>query len=112
LFYQQQELVGHALLLLDGGLLRWLYVGRKQAANDSLYLYVCHKVIETAILLGAKRLELGLTTYSIKQDMGAQVVPINMAVRGVSSIINPWVGLVYPLMNHTPNISNKWIFKK
>jgi len=36
--------------------------------NDSLYLYVVQAVIQTTIELGAKRLEMGLTTYPIKQD--------------------------------------------
>ena len=58
LFYKQELLVGHALLLFDGDLLRWLYFGRKESTNDSLYIYAGHKVIETAINLGVKQLEL------------------------------------------------------
>lgn len=111
LYYRGDELVGHALLLLDGDLLRWLYFGRKEAVNDSLYIYVGHSVIETAILLDAKRLELGLTTYSIKQDLGAQVTPIHMALRGASALINPFVGFFYPLLNSVPKTQNKNIFK-
>lgn len=73
LFYKGDELVGHALLLLDGPVLRWLYFGRNEATNDGLYLYVAHSVIETSILLGAKTIEMGLTTYAIKLDLGARV---------------------------------------
>lgn len=112
LFYQDGTLVAHALLLKDGDLLRWLYFGRTEAVNDSLYIYVGHKVVETAIMLKAKRLEMGLTTYSIKQDLGAQVVPLKLAVRAVSKYINLFVGLIYPLLNHTPKIENKNIFKQ
>jgi predicted N-acyltransferase len=112
LFYRQDELIAHALLLLDGDLLRWLYVGRQQSGNDSLYIYMAHKVVETAIKLGAKRLEMGLTTYSIKQDLGARVTPIRLAIRSASRLINPVVGLVYPLLNHCPHIRNKNIFKE
>lgn len=111
LFYREDELVGHALLLLDGDLLRWLYFGRNEAVNDSLYIYVGNAVIETAILLGAKHIEMGLTTYSIKQDLGAQVTPIKLALRSASRLINPLVGLIYPLINHTPDIQNKNVFK-
>ncbi len=111
LFYRGDEMVGHALLLLDGDLLRWLYIGRKEAVNDSLYIYATHKVVETAIILGAKRLELGLTTYSIKQDLGAQMTPIKLALRSASSLINPFVGLGYAALNSTPKIRNKAIFK-
>ena len=94
LFYQDDKLVGHALLLVDGETLRWLYVGREVAANDGLYLYIAQTVVETAILLGAKRLEMGLTTYPIKQDLGAEVTPIKIALRATwgSSILSwGWV---------------------
>lgn len=111
LFYRETALIGHALLLMDGGLLRWLYFGRSEAVNDSLYIYVGHTVVETAILSGAKRIELGLTTYSIKKDLGAYMSPIKLALRSPRGLINPFVGLVYPLLNHTPDIQNKTIFK-
>ena len=111
LFYRDDELVGHALLLMDNDLLRWLYFGRKAADNDSLYIYVAHKVVETAILLGAKRLEFGLTTYPIKKDLGAYMSPIKLALRSPLSFINPFISLVYPLLNHSPAIDNKIIFK-
>ena len=112
LFYRGDELVGHALILADGDMLRWLYFGRREAANDSLYLYVANAVIETAIRLGAKRLEMGLTTYSIKQDLGGQMTPIRLALRSPYRIVNPFIGLVYPLINHTPPVQNKNVFKK
>ena len=112
LFYRDQELVGHALLLMDGDMLRWLYFGRREAVNDSLYIYVGYSVIETAIRLGAKRLEMGLTTYPIKQDLGAQVTPINLALRAASNLINPLVGIFYPLLNSVPDIHNRNIFKQ
>lgn len=111
LFFRGDELVGHALLLLDGNQLRWLYFGRNQAVNDSLYLYVAHTVIETAILLGAKQLEMGLTTYAIKQDLGAQVTPIHLALRSSLPIINAFVGKIYPLLNCPPRLKNKNVFK-
>ncbi len=93
LFYQKNALVGHALLLKDGDLLRWLYFGRNEAVNDSLYIYVAYTVVETAIILGAKRLELGLTTYSIKKDLGAYMSPIKLALRSPRRLINPFVGI-------------------
>ncbi len=111
LFYKQELLVGHALLLFDGDLLRWLYFGRKESTNDSLYIYAGHKVIETAINLGVKQLELGLTTYSIKQDIGATVTSIKLAIKSKYFIINPFIKKIYQLINNTPVINNKSIFK-
>jgi len=111
LFYRQDELIGHALLLMDGEMLRWMYFGRNEARNDSLYIYVGHKIVETAILLGAKRLELGVTTYPVKKDLGAQMSPLQLALQSPSRLINPWIGIFYPLLNRTPRIENKNIFK-
>lgn len=111
LFYRQGDLVGHALLLLDGELLRWMYFGRNQAGNDSLYIYVAYAVIETAIHLGARRLELGLTTYSIKQDLGATIAPIRLALHSPWRLINPLIALLYPLLNKPPKLVDKRVFK-
>jgi hypothetical protein len=111
LFYREEMLVGHALLLVDGETVRWLYVGREVAGNDGLYLYVAQTVVETAIVLGAKRLEMGLTTYQIKQDLGAEVTPIKLALRATWGIINPFVGLGYKLLNSVPEPSPRQIFK-
>jgi len=111
LFYKQELLVGHALLLIDGDLLRWLYFGRKESTNDSLYIYAGHKVIETAINLGAKQLELGLTNYSIKQDIGATVTPIKLAIKSNYYIINMFIKIIYQLINYIPVINDKSIFK-
>jgi len=111
LFHQHDKLVGHALLLVDGETVRWLYVGREVAANDGLYLYIAQTVVETAILLGARRLEMGLTTYPIKQDLGAEVTPIKIALRATRGIINPFVGLGYALLNTVPNPGPRQIFK-
>jgi hypothetical protein len=111
LFYRNEDLVGHALLLMDGATLRWLYVGREVAANDSLYIYIAYTVVESAILLGARQLEMGLTTYAIKQDLGAEVVPIKMALRATWRWINPFVGMGYRLLNHIPETHIRPVFK-
>lgn len=111
LFHRHGERVGHALLLQDGDLLRWLYVGRKVAAQDGLYLYIAQTVVLTAIELGARRLEMGLTTYAIKQDLGAEVVPIRLALRASRNWINPFVGLGYQLLNRVPAPAPRAVFK-
>lgn len=111
LFYQHDQLIGHALLLMDGELLRWLYFGREVAVNDSLYIYVGYAVIEAAIQLGAKRLELGLTTYAIKQDLGAECVPIKLALYSPWRWLNPLIGLGYGWLNQPPMIRQRAVFK-
>ncbi len=111
LFRQNSAIIGHALLLIEGDMLRWLYFGRATACNDSLYIYVGYKVVETAISLGMQRIEMGLTTYSVKKDFGAQMKPIEMAICSPYAFINPFIGKGYALLNKTPEINNKNIFK-
>ena len=112
LYFRKDELVGHALLMLDGELGRWLYFGREIAANDGLYLYVAYSVVETAIKYGVKRLELGLTTYPIKQDLGARLTPIRFAIKASSKILNPFVGWGYRLLNKPADISHRNVFRE
>lgn len=112
LFHRGEQLVGHALLLLDGDMLRWLYVGREVAAHDSLYLYVAFSVVQTAIELGARRLEMGLTTYDIKLDLGARAAPVRVALRASWGLINPFVGLGYQLLNQVPAPGLRQVFKE
>lgn len=112
LFHQDNAIIGHALLLIEGDLLRWLYFGRSIACNDSLYIYVGYQVIETAINLGLSRIEMGLTTYSVKKDFGAQMTRLDMVLRSPYALINPFIGKGYALMNKIPIITNKNIFKE
>jgi len=112
LFYRNEELVGHVLLLVDGETLRWLYVGRNESVKDNLYFYMCHKIVETAILLKVKRLELGLTTYDPKMNLGAQMWPMNIAIKTTNSFFNFFAGYVYALLNDTPEIKSRNIFKR
>jgi predicted N-acyltransferase len=111
LLYRGEELAGHVLLLRDGELLRWLYFGRQASANDSLYLYAGLQVVETAIRLGVRRLELGLTTYDVKMDLGARLSPIRLALCSPWRVIHPFVGLVYPWLNHAPPLRHREVFK-
>ncbi len=109
--FRERDWIGHALLLHDGDTLRWLYFGRDEPVNDSLYLYVTQAVIQTAIELGVARLELGLTTYPIKQDAGARLEPIQFAVRCRWGLFNPLVGRLYGLFNKPARIQDKQVFK-
>jgi predicted N-acyltransferase len=110
-FYQQEELIGHALVLLDGDTLRWMYFGRNIARNDSLYLLVAYKVIELGIRLGARHIEQGLTTYPIKRDLGARLIPINYCLSARFRWANPLIRWGYALLNDTPSFDEKQVFK-
>jgi predicted N-acyltransferase len=111
LFYRGEEWVAHALLLIDGSCLRWLYFGRENPDNDDLYIYAAYTVVETAITLGLKSVEGGLTTYGIKKDLGLQMVHTRMAIRSPWKLLNPLTGFVYRVLNRPASMHNYSVFK-
>ena len=112
LFYRQETLVGHILLMLDGELMRFMFFGRHQAAHDGLWIYGGYALIETAIRLGMPRIEFGLTTYDLKQELGATISPVRMALRTTRRILNPFVGPVFRLLNRPPEVEIRHVFRK
>ena len=110
-FFRGDIFVGHALLLHDNDTLRWLYFGRSEPVNDSLYLYVIQAVIQTGIDLKVRRIEMGLTTYPIKLDVGARLEPIHYAICSTWSMLNPFIGWVYGLLNKPSSVQDKAVFK-
>jgi len=111
LFYRGEQWVAHALLLIDGPCLRWLYFGRENPDNDDLYIYAAYTVVETAITLGLESVEGGLTTYGIKKDLGMQMVLTRMAIRSPWRLLNPITGLIYRLLNKPARLHNYPVFK-
>ena len=110
-FFRGDIFVGHALLLHDNDTLRWLYFGRSEPVNDSLYLYVIQSVIQTGIDLKVRRIEMGLTTYPIKLDVGARLEPIHYAICSTCSVLNPFIGWGYGLLNKPSCVQDKVVFK-
>ncbi len=111
LFYAGDKLIAHALLLKDNDLLRWLYVGRAVSRNDSLYFFIVHAIIRTAIEMKVNNIEFGLTTYPIKQNFGATLVPINMAIKLTIPPFNPFLRPCYNLLHKSTKYPEKHVFK-
>ena len=79
--------------------------------NDSLYLYVIQAVIQAGIDLKVRRIEMGLTTYPIKLDVGARLEPIHYAICCTYSVLNPLIGWGYGLLNKPSSVQDKAVFK-
>lgn len=110
-FFRGHVFVGHALILHDQDTLRWLYFGRSEPVNDSLYLYVIQSVIQIGIELRVRRIEMGLTTYPIKLDVGARLESIHYAICCTYSVLNPLIGWGYGLLNSPSCVQDKSVFK-
>ena len=86
-------------------------MGRRQSVNDSLYFYIVDKIVETAIAQHVEWVELGLTTYPIKQDFGAQLMPIDMALWLTIPGLNRALPYFYGWLQRTPTYVTKRVFK-
>ncbi len=111
LIYREGILVAHAVLLFDVNLVRWLHFGRSQTANDSIYLFTAYAIIKTAIEAKMSALELAVTNYQIKLDLGAKLIPLNFAIRLWGGTLNPIAKFVYNLLNKPPQLSERQVFK-
>lgn len=111
LFQLGDEWIAHALLLIDGDTLRWLFYGRERPANDGLYVYVGNSVVETAIELGLKQVEMGMTCYPIKKDLGVRMLPMQMALKSPWRPLHPLVGWGYRLLNRIPPVEQRRVFQ-
>lgn len=74
--------VGHALLVDDGSILRWLSFGRETSGvRDGAYFLVIASIVELAINEGKSVLDMGTTTHGPKTDFGARMIPQWMLLR-------------------------------
>ena len=111
-FTKDDKPCAHVLLLHDNDMLRWMYIGREESLKDSMYFYIIDKIISYGIDNGFKMIELGLTTYPIKQDFGGQLIQNNIAISFVFPIFNFMVSLVWNLFNKPAKYTKRRVFKE
>ncbi|MBI4043010.1 MAG: GNAT family N-acetyltransferase, partial [Deltaproteobacteria bacterium] len=87
------QLVGFSLYLLDDDTLRWQYSGMdyEVSREASLYFNLMYQLIELAIAAGKKAIEMGITSYSPKLQVGAAMEPLQMYLRHTSPLWHPVV---------------------
>ena len=74
--------VGHALVVDDGSILRWLSFGRETGGvRDGAYFLVLASIVELAVSEGKSMLDMGMTTHGPKTDFGATMHPQWMLLR-------------------------------
>ncbi len=112
LYYQGNELIAHVLLVKDNEMLRWLYVGRNRSEANSLYFFIIDTIVETAIKMRVNKLEMGLTTYPIKTDFGADIIPVNMAIRITIPFVNFLLKPIFRLLYSAREYPKKRVFKQ
>ncbi len=111
LFFQSDKLVGHALLLLDGHLLRAMYFGRTHVRRDGFYHYMLFIIVETCIQMGVPKIEFALTNYEIKLSTGSYLSPIFLAIKSPWPALNFVTGFFYRLFNKVNHPVKKHVFR-
>lgn len=111
LFFQGDKMIGHALLMLDGSLLRTMYYGRTDPNKDGFYHVMLYATVETAILIGSSKIEFALTNYESKLALGAYLSPIFIGIKSPWPVINFMTGFIYRKLNRISQPANRRVFR-
>jgi predicted N-acyltransferase len=105
--------VAHALIFLDGGILRWLFFGRdRPEERDGAYFLVIAEIVRLAIEHQLEIVEMGLTTYSPKTDYGAQMVALWVFVRFRGALLGRLLPGLVNLLNLIPGAKPRKVFRR
>lgn len=93
LLEQGGEVVAFAVVFQDDDTLRFLYAGLdRRLSRDGHYHALLALVVRHGIECGCRTVELGITTYPPKLDLGGRPVELWLGMRH----LNPWLARVVP----------------
>lgn len=110
-FRKEGKLLAHCLLLIEGDVLRWMYVGKDGKESMDLYPFMLYEIVRVAIEAQVKSIKLGITTYIAKTDIGADLVPLYMYMKHKTVFfprLSPWL---FSKMTRLPALAPKNVFK-
>jgi predicted N-acyltransferase len=110
-FYKRGRMIAHCLLLFEGDVLRWMYVGKDGAEAEDLYPFMLYEMVRHAIAANMRWVKLGITTYIAKTDIGAEMVPLFMYMKHRTRLfpkLSPWL---FKQMTPLPEMADKNVFK-
>lgn len=100
LLLQGDLVVAFAIVLVDDRTLRFLYTGLDYERNEEacLYFNLLYHVVRAGIELGRERIEMGITAYPPKMDVGGHRAPLLMFMKHASTFLSPAFCALYRLM--------------
>lgn len=105
--------VAFALLLQDDATLRWLFAGMdRSVARDGHYHALVAGILRHAMEIGAREVELGITTYPPKMDAGAEPQPLRLYMKHLSPPLRSLVPRVFGLLSTTPEPRPRKAFRR
>lgn len=105
--------VAFALLLQDDATLRWLFAGMaRSVARDGHYHTLVAEILRHGMEIGAREIELGITTYPPKMDAGADPQPLRLFMKHLSPPLRRLVPRVFGLLSSTPEPRPRQVFRR
>jgi predicted N-acyltransferase len=107
------KIVGYALLVSDENTLRFMFSGINYDYNTEYFIYFnsLYYIINQAINEEKKEIDLGLTTYVPKMNIGAEVVNLHMYLKHLNILLNPILTNLYKIISPKIKIKTANVFK-
>lgn len=114
LFWRGDTIVAFTLYFDNGDVLIPLYIGVDYAHNSeaSLVFNANFDWVQTAIELGYRKLDLGITTYTPKMRVGAHLEPLTVLVRHRYSWLTLPTVSIYRWLTPQQEISSNNVFRQ
>ncbi|MGA2479156.1 MAG: GNAT family N-acetyltransferase [Spirochaetia bacterium] len=106
--------IGFTLLLDSGNTLISTYCGLDYEMNRSTFTYfvLFYRSIEEAIRMGKEWLELGITNYNPKLEVGALPEPLSIYVKALGPVTQLFFAPLLRLMSTPPSFNKRHIFNE
>ncbi|MDP8246715.1 MAG: GNAT family N-acetyltransferase [Candidatus Tritonobacter lacicola] len=104
--------VGFSFVLVDDDTLRNEYIGLDYESNRKYRIYhnLLLHTIRYGIELGKKKIELGITTYTPKKELGARLSPLYMYMKHTNPIMNKIVPRLFKYVFPKQDFTSKNVF--
>jgi len=114
LFKKNGKIIGFAILILDDYTSRPYYLGMDYAYNKENYLFfnILYQIVKNGIEEKKRMIEMGITTYNVKKDMGVEILPLFIYIKHLSPIFNIILTNLFSFFSTPPKIIQKHVFNR
>ncbi len=114
LIKKEMDIIGFALLLSDTDILKFMYTGLDYNFNKecAVYFNSIYQVINQAISEKKIEIDVGMSTYLPKINVGADMVNLFMYIKHINKYLNPIIINLFDIMNPKTTIKIYKVFKQ
>ncbi|MBN2040901.1 MAG: GNAT family N-acetyltransferase [Spirochaetes bacterium] len=113
LLKHKNKIVAFGLVSLDTDVLHCMFLGLDYKYNNRLYIYnnSFYSAIKLAIAEGKKEIDLGMTSYTSKLEIGAELINAYMYIKHINPVLNPIITNIFGLMNPKKKLPKTKIYR-